>query len=309
MELAARQIVRALRGERSQLQLSRWLGYASNVVADWEGGHRYPSGAEWLRAAGRCGVDVRAALQRFNAAAAPAWDEGPEGLASWLAALRGTTSQLELADRVGVSRHQVGRWLSGNACPRLPDLLRLVDGMTGRVQDLVAALVDIGAVPALAPRHEAAQRARSLAWDEPWALAVLMLVEVGVPVDGAAAWVAERLGLDEAHAERCIRVLNEAGLVASGPEGRWVALAAPSLSTADDTRALALRRFWTTVACGRIGDPRDVHSFNLFSVSVGDLDRIRELQRAYFRELRGIVAASSPSERVGLVVLQLCELA
>jgi DNA-binding transcriptional regulator YiaG len=309
MELAARQIVRALRGGRSQLQLSRWLGYASNVVADWEGGHRSPSGAEWLRAASRCGVDVRAALVRFNGPAASAWEEGEEGLASWLAALRGTTSQLELAERVGVSRHQVGRWLSGNACPRLPDLLRLVDGMTGRVQDLVAGLVDIKSVPALAPRHEAAQRARSLAWDEPWALAVLMLVEVGIPADGAARWAAERLGLDEAHAERCLRVLEEAGLITVGPTGAWVALAAPSLSTADDARAVELRRFWTAVACARIGDTRDLHSFNLFSVSAGDLDRLRDLQRAYFREIRGIVAASTPAERVGLVVLQLCELA
>jgi DNA-binding transcriptional regulator YiaG len=309
VETAARQILRALRGNRSQLQFSRWLGYRSNVVADWEGGHRFPSGAEWLRAAARVGVDVPAALARFSGRAAESWSEGEEGLARWLDALRGTTSQLELAARVGASRHQVGRWLSGRACPRLPDLLSLVDGMTGRVQDLAAEIVDIEAVPSMVTRHQAARRARSLAWDQPWALAVLMLVDVGIPVDGGAAHVAARLGLDEAHAQECISMLVAAGLIAHGSDGRWSALSAPSLSTAEDARAMELRRFWAAVACARIGDSRDVHSYNLFSVSAADLDRIRSLQRAYFRELRGIVAASTPAERIGLVVLQVCELA
>lgn len=309
METAARQILRALRGERSQLQFSRWLGYRSNVLADWEGGHRFPSGAEWLRAAARAGVDVPAALVRFSGRAAECWSDGEAGLARWLDALRGTTSHIELAARTGASRHQVGRWLSGRACPRLPELLLLVDGMTGRVPDLVAELVDIEAVPALALRHHAARRARSLAWDQPWALAVLMLVDVGIPVEGGAAHVAARLGLTEAHAQECIELLVAAGLVTPGPEGFWVALSAPSLSTTDDARAIELRRFWTAVACDRVGDRRDVHSFNLFSVSAADLDRIRALQRAYFRELRGIVAASTPAERVGLVVLQVCEIA
>jgi hypothetical protein len=49
-------------------------------------------------------------------------------------------------------------------------------------------------------------------------------------------------------------------------------------------------------------------SFNLFSVSEADLERLRELQLGYFRELRRIVSSSSPSERVVLVNLQLFDL-
>jgi hypothetical protein len=43
----------------------------------------------------------------------------------------------------------------------------------------------------------------------------------------------------------------------------------------------------------------------VFSVSRADLDRIRELHRADFREVRAIVAASDPAEVVALVVVHL----
>lgn len=49
-------------------------------------------------------------------------------------------------------------------------------------------------------------------------------------------------------------------------------------------------------------------SYNLFGVSNADLERIEALQRAYFRELRSIVAQSEPVENVAVVNLQLFSL-
>jgi hypothetical protein len=51
-----------------------------------------------------------------------------------------------------------------------------------------------------------------------------------------------------------------------------------------------------------------VFSYNLFAVSNADLERIEALQRAYFRELRSIVAQSAPVENVAVVNLQLFSL-
>jgi len=51
-----------------------------------------------------------------------------------------------------------------------------------------------------------------------------------------------------------------------------------------------------------------VFSYNLFGVSNADLERIEALQRAYFRELRNIVAQSQPVENVAVVNLQLFSL-
>jgi hypothetical protein len=46
----------------------------------------------------------------------------------------------------------------------------------------------------------------------------------------------------------------------------------------------------------------------LCGVSNADLERLRELQRSYFLELRSIVARSAPVEQVVLVNLQLLPL-
>ena len=51
-----------------------------------------------------------------------------------------------------------------------------------------------------------------------------------------------------------------------------------------------------------------VFSYNVFAVSDADFERLKELQRAYFRTLRTIVANSEPAENVVVTNLQLFSL-
>ncbi|MDD9933044.1 MAG: helix-turn-helix transcriptional regulator, partial [Myxococcales bacterium] len=66
MELATRQLLRALRGSRSQVAFARRLGYRGNPIADWEAGRRTPTAEALLRVCARIGVDAPAALARFH---------------------------------------------------------------------------------------------------------------------------------------------------------------------------------------------------------------------------------------------------
>ena len=65
-ELVARQVLRAIRGRRSQVAFSRRLGYRGNAVADWEAGRRFPTAARFLEACERAGIDVAGALYAFD---------------------------------------------------------------------------------------------------------------------------------------------------------------------------------------------------------------------------------------------------
>src|SRR5262245_25890531 len=123
---AASQLLRALRGRRSQLALSKRLGYRSNVACDWEAGRRFPTAADTLRACARLRIDVDAAFRGFQPACAHALRAGTSfRVDSWLAELRGSTPVSQLAARSGYSRYAIGRWLQGRAQPRLPDFLGL----------------------------------------------------------------------------------------------------------------------------------------------------------------------------------------
>ena len=59
------ELIRALRGKRSQMALSRRLGYKTNVVYLWEAQKGAPTGVGFFRLAERVGVDVRHALEQF----------------------------------------------------------------------------------------------------------------------------------------------------------------------------------------------------------------------------------------------------
>ena len=135
MDDPARQFLRALRGSRSQVAFSRRLGYRSNVAGEWEAGRRSPTAREVLRACHRVGVNVADALARFHPVQVAVGPHHEDFIGLWLSSLVGGGSAASLARRSGHSRHQIGRWLSGRAQPRLPDFFQVVDAVTGRVDD------------------------------------------------------------------------------------------------------------------------------------------------------------------------------
>jgi hypothetical protein len=77
----------------------------------------------------------------------------------------------------------------------------------------------------------------------------------------------------------------------------------------DPDGAHALRVFWSEVALERLRVRSEgLFSHSVFAVSERDLQRIRDLQKAYYQEVRAIVARSQPVERVALLNWQLMPL-
>jgi transcriptional regulator with XRE-family HTH domain len=313
LEEAARQLIRAMRGRRSQVALSRRLGYRGNVAAKWEGGQRSPTFGEILRAFARLGVDVPEALRRFHAPSASAWDpERPEEIAAWLRALQGQTPQALIAERAGLSRQQVGRLMSGRTQGRLPMVMSVIDALTGRLPDLVGALVPIEQVPELARKSNVRQALSRLAFAHPWSPAAqAWLGSRGeVRASSAAQQLSRDLALELPQATELVEALVEAG-VAEISRGKL--RPAPSTTveiSATDEDIKRLRAHWASVSASRMARqaPGDLFSFNVFAVSREDLAKIHQSQRRFYREVRAIVA-ESPPEVVALLVIHTAALA
>jgi transcriptional regulator with XRE-family HTH domain len=310
VELVARQFLRALRGKRSQRAFARRLGYRGNPITDWEHGRSFPTAREALRAAARVNVDVPGALARFAPGAPLAFDaEGPQ-LGPWLSALAQRTTVAALAERSGLSRFAIGRWLSGQRHPRLPDFFRLVDAITARVPELVAELVSIAQVPELIARYERAERARRLAFEEPWTEVILRVLESpqyrALP-EHVEGYIAERLHIPRERERRALMRLSEVGLIRWDGE-RYGDLRPLTVDTHGSLEAQrALRHHWAEVASERTikPGPDDLCGYNVFAVSSADYAAISERLRAVFGEIRSIVAASEPADRICLLNLQL----
>lgn len=307
-EQVARELVLSLRGERSQRQLSRWLRYTTNVVYLWESGRRWPTGSAFLWLAHRVGVDVGAALDRLRPGA---WQEGhaepwhPHALAAWMRAVKGGSSAIELAGRMGRSRDAVGRWLRGEAEPRLPELLRFVEVASARRLDFVAAFVDPATMDATREAWTRLEAARRLTREHPWAPAVLLTLELADyqsrPVH-SDAWVAARLGLDEPTVATCLALLVAAGQVRRVGEA-WRREEVQAVDTRSAVSPWDLKRWWASVAADRMGSAQGVVSSTVCAVSAADFEALQALQQQHYRDLRARIAASTPGERVVLVNL------
>ena len=313
-EQLASELIRALRGRRSQLAFSRRLGFSTNVVHTWEARRRWPTASRSLAVAERAGVDLEAALARFYGTV-PAWVTStpltsPELVTRLLEDLRGRTNIGDVARRTGRSRFAVARWLKGDAEPRLPDFLRLIEAMSLRVLDFVAALVEPRLLPSFAGLWEKLESGRRAAFELPWSHAVLRVVELESyrREPHRPGFVAEQLGISLAEENECLGALLTSGQL------DWDGTRYRAGAQLTDTRrhpeaGRVLKLFWARQALARLErESPGLFSYNLFSVSERDYERLRELHLAYFRELRRIVAESEPAERVVLAQLTLMPL-
>lgn len=318
-ELAARQLIRALRGKRSQVALSRRLGARSNVLYTWESGRRYPTAAVFFELAVRVGTNVPGAMEGFLGSPPDDlvdadWTR-PETVARLLEHLREGTTVLEVARRVGAGRVSVGRWLKAQAEPRLPDFLRLVDATSLRLLDFVAAFVSPERVPALSAAWRVLEAQRRVAYELPWSHAVLRVLELDAYRKlerHEPGFIARRLGIAEEEEARCLAALRESKLIAKR-RGRWAATQVLTVDTRRSPEAgRQLKAHWAEVGLRRLPhlepNEEDLFSYNLFAVSEADWDRLRELHIAYYLELRRIIEASRPSERIALANIQLMRL-
>lgn len=315
---ATKQLVRAMRGARSQAACNRRLGYSSNVSHAWETGSRQPSMGDLFRLARLNGVDVVAAaatLVRREANSELARGSAGFDGSAWLRELTRGWAAAELARELGCNRNTVTRWLSGKTEPRVPELLHLVQLTTQRVLDFVAYLVPVGRVPALRRHYEDLQRQRDLAYQMPWAHAVLHVLELRayrtLPRH-QPGFIAGLLGIDADLEEAALQALAQARQIRK-LRGLWRPARVLSVDTSVDPQAnLRLKQHWAKVAQERLSERALVRgalfSHNVFAISDEGLQQIRQAHLEYYDRLRSLVAEYAAPTRVVLANVQLVPL-
>ncbi|MDH5671783.1 MAG: DUF4423 domain-containing protein [Myxococcales bacterium] len=318
-ERISAELLRKLRGSRSQEAFARRVGVRANAIYTWEAGRNFPSASRALTAASRAGVDVVAALERFYGRElswlGEAEPTSAEGVARLLQDLRGKSSILDLSRRSGQSRFTISRWLKGQAEPRLPDLLCLIEAASLRLLDFLACFVDPRELPSIAEAYRSLEATRAAAYESPWSQAFLRALELSSyrALPGhEAGWLAEKLGLSAEEEIRCLSLLERSGQIVRLATGHFTPAEVKAVDTRRDPEAARrLRLFWAKTANERLDQAAPEHgvvAYNLFGVSLADLQRLEELQRAYFREMRAIIAESEPAETVVIATMQMVRL-
>lgn len=287
----ARRFIREARGPVTQVQASERLGYGTNVLYRWESGRRQPRAWEALALTMACGVDAeRLWLNR------PPWDVifadagSPEGFVDWLAVHVPYTSQEELAQRTGLSRHAIGRLLSGEAQPRLSDMFRLLDLQDGDLDGWWANVLGGGG------SHD-----RSAFVRHPilrWLRAALSLPSYLALPEHEDAWLARRLRRPVTVISAALRAGERAGLV-SFSGGKW--------RLVDRAYRSSVPGAYEGIITGYVGhieesmvtpEVAEDATAMLFTSSVTPAvaDQVFQLFRVAYSEARALIAAEKPGD-------------
>ncbi len=315
-EVTAAQLVRALRGQRSCAELSRRAGYRSNIVHRWESQRSWPTAARFLQVRRKLRPTAKNWLATFFHVL-PEWAAAYEptsaaAVAAFLRHLRGKTPVLRIAELAHRNRYSVARWLAGEAEPKLPDFLRLVDVMSRRLPDLIAAVEDPSRVPSVSRAWERLQLARHAGYDLPWSHAVLRALELqGMPNGAAAqrAWIARRLCVTPQRVRDALELLERSAQVKRTARG-YRLLEVMAIDTGQyPERARALKVAWLETALERLKtNAPGRFGYSVFAVSRATLRELHDLHLQYVRAMQQLIARSTPSECVGLYCSQLLDL-
>ena len=138
----SREVIRNLRGKRSQLQLSQKLGFRGNQIYRWESGQRDVAWTDFLRLSRACRKDVLQSLHRVFGPQAQIDDA--RALVYFLI---GESTLISLSRETGISRQALSRWLKGQSEPSLAQVFLLVHHCHHVLHELLQELVEGQACP------------------------------------------------------------------------------------------------------------------------------------------------------------------
>jgi len=216
-EQVAAELVRALRGKRSQVAFSHRLGYASSVVHRWEARKSWPTASRFFAGCQRLGIDVDGCIEGFFQQR-PEWlgthrGSTPEGVLALLRQLKGKTPLVRLARDSGRSRHALSRWLRGHAEPSLPELLRFVEAASRRLLDFLATLVSPSQLPSMVEPWQRLEQMRRVAYEFPLSHGVLRALEVKHTGRDQMRWLMKPLVLTQPQVTRALDLLSGTGQI------------------------------------------------------------------------------------------------
>lgn len=307
------EVLMAMRGRLSQVQLSRKLGFNSNKVHRWESQLAPLSWHEFCDFCEALKLRVKEACRTTLA-----YEGKPRETAALTTHLFGQNRNVDLANRFGVSASMVSRWKTGKVVPSLAQVLQFIDHSFFSLPQFIGKLVPIEKVRSLQMRLELEREERELHYDNPWIAALLLYMRT-IEYDGLAkhdsTLLSKRLGIDREKVTEVFAELERIGAVAK-EEGREIyAPTNRSLNTSGDQEGnRRLREYWSnrcleTIKKGMPERERNSWGYMVFNTSPETYRQIRERYLQFYQDIHQIVSSSTTAcDSVYLLNVQILNL-
>lgn len=303
-----KQLIAALRGDRSQAKLSELLGYRHNQFRKWESSERSISWRNFLRVTEYCNVDMQNALRRGLA-----FEGMADDAAGIVRHLVGYASSEDVRILTNLTRHQLQRWLKGQNEPSLQDMFRLMHLSALNLTEFVCALVDIDEIDELKDIHKDRQALRAVVRVTPDSLALMAAMTLGQSANleiepsnsEALTYLALKSGLSEQQASEILADIVKAGALRKAGERFWIS---QGMDLADSTDGVCdivahLAQRGREVSEVRRRQPYEHASYEVAALSTDARDEIGRRTSDFYRAVRAICAKDEQENKNCLLVV------
>lgn len=305
------ELIRALRGRRSQSQLSRRLGFSYNQVSRWESGERAIRWKDFVELCAACGQPLGKNVLLLGGEPAR-----PADHSAIFTALFDTSDPAELSARAGVSRHVARLWLDPEKSVDLEDVLRVAEGR-GRSPAVFLAnfLPAEQTIPCLAEQMTRVRKAAHYCSRHPSLGVVSLFLSLKTYRDlprHVPGFVAEHLGLTIDEEKFLLSLLVELDIIRYEAD-KWVHNSVGYLELCprwpDVRKAMD---HWSGIGMKKLHSYQDWprhDRFRYLTVGVtektqGDIDRILQKAMLEIVELVGSGAEERQDDKVCVVLVQ-----
>ena len=267
LALVRKELLKAMRGRRTQMDLSVALGFKFNQVFRWESGSTRLTWSEFIRVAETCQTPIASALREILDHTGDPKDSGK--LLTQIVSRRDLAAE---ARALGVSETKLRRWMRNEVAPSLSDVFACIARTPTLLEQFIGRLVNLEDVTALS-QSSTSLRAFGQFQDMPWATLVwevLELTEYQKATRHIPGFVARALNLTLAQERQALRALLHEGYLEFA-NGKYRVKTRMDGEFRGGHPMIALQtEFWTKQALARyktpnkISDPVDKPNVNAF---------------------------------------------
>jgi transcriptional regulator with XRE-family HTH domain len=291
------ELLRTLRGKRSQAHFSQILGYRYNQVHLWEMGKRTLDWNDFVHLCSTLKRPLTSTILKLTAL------QDELAIAKILSHGFRSHKKNELAKNLGISTSKLSRWLSGKSVPSLQESFRMMSLAYLNFADFLDEIAGPGKLRSIQPKVEESRKLSDLMVRLPYIGAVapaLALRSYRALKQHKPGFVAEAAGITLAQEEEALRVLREFGQIEL-KNGIYQLRHYKVNVMNEKERFHAACQYWAERAAKQtkwLGQ-KSLFGYRVFGITEAGYQKLRQAQINYYNEITEILAQDkSPPDHV-----------
>lgn len=211
------ELMKALRGEETQMSVSHALGFSFNQVAKWESGEKNILLSDFFKLAAHKNIKPSQILKNIFFE----YSDDFYQASNLIEELQGSMSMADFTQKINENRLKVARWLNAEVEISLSIFLKILYKVRNSADLFVAEVVPIDQVPSIEPYFKNAMALTNRISEKSWvSLFMQMLTHPSCPqADKVPQYFADLSKINLSEIESVINQMKEVGILVANDKG------------------------------------------------------------------------------------------